>query len=100
VTVYLDTMGHLGADSFEELHEFAQKIGLKREWFQANHRYKHYDIVTESKRRRAVKAGALLVPPTVLLHLMFSKGLWTPTFPSTLQNASKAYDAWKLRSSP
>jgi len=30
--VYTDGI-HLVADSLEELHEFAHKIGLKREWY-------------------------------------------------------------------
>ena len=48
---------HLIADDLKELHEFAAKLGLKREWFQ-NHRIQpHYDI-TESKRAIAVRMGA------------------------------------------
>ena len=39
-----------------ELHVIAQKIGLKREWFQNQ----HYDV-TESKRMSAVAAGAVSV---------------------------------------
>lgn len=59
---------HLVTDRYDpaELHEFAAKIGLKREWFQ----YKlgatgrtggpwtwHYDV-TEAKRSAALEAGA------------------------------------------
>jgi len=48
---------HLISDAGdEELHEFARKIGLKREWFQ-NKRIPHYDI-TGSKRKIAVGLGA------------------------------------------
>ena len=48
---------HLVADDLEELHSFAAKTGLKREWFQ-NHRIQpHYDI-TASKRVIALKMGA------------------------------------------
>jgi hypothetical protein len=36
-----------------ELHAFALKIGLRRQWFQGN----HYDL-TESKRKLAVIFGA------------------------------------------
>jgi len=39
------------------LHVIAQKIGLKREWFQNN---SHYDV-TESKRMAAVTVGAVSV---------------------------------------
>ena len=46
------------ADSLEELHEFAQKIGLKREWFQDRPRLPHYDL-TVTRRRVAVRVGAI-----------------------------------------
>lgn len=53
---------HLLADSLEELHEFAQKIGLQKSWFQQppKVRYPHYDI-TESRRMVAIKKGAIEV---------------------------------------
>lgn len=65
MTVYVDTMKakfkgmtmcHMIADSMEELHEMAAKIGLKREWFQGD----HYDI-SLSKKNIALKNGAVLV---------------------------------------
>lgn len=51
---------HLMADSLTELHEFAAKLGLKREWFQPPPKASspHYDV-TESKRVQAVKLGAI-----------------------------------------
>ncbi len=47
---------HLVADTEQELHDFAAKIGMKRAWFQAG-RVPHYDL-TESRRARAVSMGA------------------------------------------
>jgi hypothetical protein len=44
------------ADTLEELHRMARKIGLKREWFQ-DHDIPHYDV-TNPKRRLAVANGA------------------------------------------
>lgn len=44
------------ADSEEELHDFAVKIGLKREWFQQGS-VPHYDLVP-SRRQAAVDLGA------------------------------------------
>lgn len=69
MSVRLDTAGHLTADSADELHAFAASVGLRREWFQS-HRLWHYDIMTWSKRRRALRAGAVSVTPrqSVLLH--------------------------------
>lgn len=48
---------HLMADTFEELHAFARKLGLKRAWFQPHPRWPHYDL-TVRKRARAVELGA------------------------------------------
>ena len=48
---------HLFADSVDELHGFAEKMGLKRGWFQ-DKRVPHYDL-TESKRSIALKQGAI-----------------------------------------
>ena len=49
---------HLTADTEEELHQFAVRIGLKRAWFQAKASMPHYDI-TENKRAQAIRLGAL-----------------------------------------
>lgn len=35
---------HMWSDNIEELHETADKIGLKREWFQDRARFPHYDL--------------------------------------------------------
>lgn len=51
---------HLIADSVEELHEFAKRIGMKREWFQNDSRLPHYDL-TVNRRALAVKLGAVEV---------------------------------------
>jgi hypothetical protein len=52
---------HLTADSAEELHAFAARLGLKRYRFQTKPGrpwVDHYDI-TEDKRRDAVALGAV-----------------------------------------
>jgi len=48
---------HLLADSLEELHEMAQAIGMKKEWFQPKS-LPHYDL-TESRRDKAIELGAV-----------------------------------------
>lgn len=49
---------HLTADSLDELHQFAQSIGLKRAWFQPHSVMPHYDL-TPGKRAIAVRNGAI-----------------------------------------
>ena len=53
-------MCHMIADTFEELHAMADKLRLKRAWFQASPpaSFPHYDI-SLSKRAIAVKLGAI-----------------------------------------
>ena len=52
---------HLIADDLKELHAFAAKIGLKREWAQLDGLgLPHYDV-TESKRSRALANGARVI---------------------------------------
>lgn len=52
---------HLTADTLEELHKLAARIGLRREWFQDHRVHPHYDL-TASKRELALAAGAVFVP--------------------------------------
>ena len=49
---------HMIADTNEELHAFAAKIGLKRSWFQKTSSGPHYDL-TAKKRAIAVSLGAI-----------------------------------------
>ena len=48
---------HMWSDSVEELHKFAEKIGLKKSWFQNKIKFPHYDL-TPSKREIALHYGA------------------------------------------
>jgi Protein of unknown function (DUF4031)/Protein of unknown function, DUF488 len=48
---------HLMADSLDELHVFASKLGLRRNWYQAHDKLGHYDL-TPGMRARAIKLGA------------------------------------------
>lgn len=52
-------MCHMLADTVEELHEMADKIGLKRKWFQNEEgSTPHYDIC-QAKRMIALQNGAI-----------------------------------------
>ena len=48
---------HLIADTDEELHAFAEKLGMKRTWFQGG-KTSHYDL-TQRRRDEAVRLGAV-----------------------------------------
>ena len=48
---------HLIADSVEELHAFADRMGLKRSWFQSKS-VPHYDLTT-GMRFKAIMMGAI-----------------------------------------
>lgn len=53
---------HLTADTLDELHAFAAKIGLKRSWFQVSKSgIPHYDLMSEGTR-----SAAAMVPATPL----------------------------------
>jgi hypothetical protein len=50
---------HLTADTLDELHTIAKKIGMKRSWFQISaSEMPHYDLV-RSRRIAAIKNGAI-----------------------------------------
>jgi hypothetical protein len=53
---------HMFTDSvdIEELHAFAEQVGMRRAWFQPHRVAPHYDL-TSSRRTLAVKAGAVEV---------------------------------------
>lgn len=53
---------HMFTDSLdlEELHVFAENIGMRRAWFQAHRVAPHYDLVP-SRRERALALGAIEV---------------------------------------
>lgn len=50
-------MSHMIADTEDELHEMAAKIGVARRWYQGD----HYDIAM-SKRDLAIEHGAIAIP--------------------------------------
>jgi hypothetical protein len=65
---------HMYADTEDELHAFAARLGLWRSWFQTHPTLDHYDL-TEGKRRQAVRLGAIEVNKTELMdHVRRKRG--------------------------
>ena len=70
MSVYVDTarrafgrtkLSHMIADTIDELHAMADRIGVKRKWFQASPpaSWPHYDV-SDGKRVMAIRAGAVM----------------------------------------
>lgn len=74
MTIYVDALtdygfmdwrrgkwAHMWGDdaNCKELHEMAEKIGMKREWFQDRRGFPHYDL-RPSMHERALENGARL----------------------------------------
>jgi hypothetical protein len=49
---------HLIADTLAELHAMAERIGMRRAWFQDKPHCRHYDL-TAKRRALAIAAGAI-----------------------------------------
>lgn len=69
---------HMMTDGdIEELHAMADRIGLRREWFQdKNPRYLHYDVQPRL-RALAIKNGAVVVESYELIK----RCVWKETNP-------------------
>lgn len=62
-------MCHMVADTIEELHAMADKIGIQRRWFQNNPDHPHYDL-SQSKRVLAIQNGAIEIDSRQLIELI------------------------------
>lgn len=85
---------HMFADTIEELHAFARKLGLRRSWFQADPRLPHYDL-NAKRRAAAVRLGAQEVSFDVTARYMKAR---VPkrkrpddTVPNVLELAAKLF---------
>ncbi len=63
---------HMTADTVEELHAFAKKIGMQRSWFQDKPRHFHYDLVP-SRRALAVAAGAVELDIRAYAEMVYAR---------------------------
>ena len=82
MAVYVDNMEagfgrmvmcHMIADTTEELLDMADQIGVQRKWIQKAGKYtEHFDVCL-SKRKEAVKAGAIEVSSFDLTRLIMKR---------------------------
>lgn len=61
-------MSHMAAETLEELHEMAQKIGVSKRHFQNKFGKPHYDICQKMKKK-AIELGAMEVSDKELIKL-------------------------------
>ena len=64
-------MCHMLADTPAELHAMAEKIGIKRRWYQRAASTPHYDVC-KTKRALAVAAGAVEITQRELVGVIRS----------------------------
>lgn len=62
-------MSHMCADTIDELHEMAERIGVARKWLQNSSRHPHYDIC-QSKRKLAIEYGAIEVSAREMIKII------------------------------
>lgn len=63
---------HMYADTLDELHALASRIGMRRSWFQNKPSLPHYDL-TPRKRNLAIRAGAIIHTDQQMVEFMISR---------------------------
>ena len=68
--IYIDKAGHLVSDiSEDDLHQFAFRIGLKREWYKRK-RLPHYNCTTDNIKNKAIIMGARFVSSKEIVDIL------------------------------
>ena len=62
-------MCHMLADTPEELHAMAKRIGVAHRWYQLTASTPHYDIA-RSKRAQAIARGAVVADRDLLISII------------------------------
>jgi len=70
--ILVDFAGHMVSTKSEaELFEFAEKLGMRKRWYQDKGpllKYPHYDLTTGRMIEKAIKLGAEQVSPQELIR--------------------------------
>lgn len=78
-------MSHMIADTEDELHRMAQRIGVARKWYQGD----HYDV-TQTMRTLAIDAGARAITLRQLVFMAMNRRRGKPL--GTPEEAQAAID--------
>lgn len=70
--LYTDGIHLISDVSLEELHQFAQSIGIKRHWYHSSSRWKHYDIPKRMRDGFAEKYNVKLVTDREIVEILRS----------------------------
>ncbi len=81
-------MCHLVADTDEELHTMAARVGVARRWFQDRSRYHHYDL-SLGKRTLAIRYGAVQITLRQCAMMCYNR-----THTGELGDPATAQDVW------
>lgn len=63
-----ETYAHLVADTYEELHKFAEILGVGKHFFHKSSKYHHYDISSKFYQK-ALDLGAQVVSSSTILRV-------------------------------
>lgn len=68
--IFTDGVHLISDQSLDELHTFADSMGLRRCWFQGGkRRHPHYDLTSKPKLEMAIVYGARLVKTKNLIKI-------------------------------
>jgi|LSQX01.3.fsa_nt_gb hypothetical protein len=85
--IYTDSVHLITDGDQEELHQFAQSIGLKREWYQDNPRHPHYDLTSPRMAHKAVQSGVKRVSKRQLVRIIRR----SQQLPASMQGVDRLY---------
>jgi hypothetical protein len=67
--IYVDKV-HMVADSLEELHSFAEKMGIKKHFYEGVRKgHPHYDLTNKTVMSKVIENGAVVVSSKKVLEI-------------------------------
>ncbi len=72
MAIYFDGV-YLAVDTVEELHIFAERLEIKRCWFQNHPKHPHYDCTNKNKTKVLMCSNVLFVNSRFIVELFKAK---------------------------